>query len=403
VLGKRHIVVCREGWYYLVVLSFIIAGAMMREINLLIVLAGMMIGPLLVNLRLAVATLRRFDVRRKLPESICAGDLLLVDLVATNGRRRLGSWTVVAQDHVRREDPDKGNGREKVEAMFPYVAPGRSAEATYQGRFERRGRYRFGPLRVSTRFPLGLIRRTVTIDGTDSILVYPRLGRLTDRWNRIALSERLGGQTSRRQQGLIEGDFYGLRDWRVGDSRRWIHWRTSAKRNKLAVREFEQQRDQDLTLLLDLWQDADPTPEQSHSVELAVSFAATVAADRCRRGGSQLFVGTAGKTTESIRGGASNVLLQELMQQLAVVEASPQTDLPGLLRLAMDETRPGTRTVIVGTRPTDVTDTERFAAIWDDPKKRNAIRRIVCIDAGSGGLAEYFYVDQFDSPEMTAT
>ena len=38
--GRTRITICREGLYYLVVLSFIVAGAIMREINLLVVIAG---------------------------------------------------------------------------------------------------------------------------------------------------------------------------------------------------------------------------------------------------------------------------------------------------------------------------------------------------------------------------
>ena len=43
-IGKKRISICREGLYYLVVLSFIMAGAVMREINLLVVIAGMMLN-----------------------------------------------------------------------------------------------------------------------------------------------------------------------------------------------------------------------------------------------------------------------------------------------------------------------------------------------------------------------
>ncbi len=50
-IRKRKTTVCLETWYYLVVMGFILAGAMLREINLLIVLFGMMVGPLLYNWR----------------------------------------------------------------------------------------------------------------------------------------------------------------------------------------------------------------------------------------------------------------------------------------------------------------------------------------------------------------
>ena len=37
----------REGWYYLCVLAFIVGGAALRQVNLLVVLAGLMVGALI--------------------------------------------------------------------------------------------------------------------------------------------------------------------------------------------------------------------------------------------------------------------------------------------------------------------------------------------------------------------
>ena len=77
-IGQIGVGICREGWYFIVVLAFIAAGAILREVNLLFVLAGLMMGPLLVNWRMAVVTLRDLRWSRKLPESIAAGDTLRV-------------------------------------------------------------------------------------------------------------------------------------------------------------------------------------------------------------------------------------------------------------------------------------------------------------------------------------
>jgi hypothetical protein len=63
-------VIAKEGWHYLVVLGFIVAGAMMRQVNLLYVLAGMMLGAFIVNARMASFDLKRLDVRRRLPDRV---------------------------------------------------------------------------------------------------------------------------------------------------------------------------------------------------------------------------------------------------------------------------------------------------------------------------------------------
>ena len=388
--SPRHTVICTEGWYYLVVLAFVLGGALLRNMNLLLVLFGMMASPLVLNWRLVRATLARLEVKRKLPKSVSAGDLLVVELEAVNPRRRLGSWAVAAEDCIQR-DGDGDSTRPIVgRVLFPHVPAGQSRRETYRGRLTQRGRYRFGPLRVSTRFPIGLVRMTTTLDQPQTLLVYPRLGRLTRRWQRLHQSADVGASHVQRRQGLLEGDFYGLRDWRKGDSRRWIHWRTSARRQTPAVRQFEQRRNQDLALIVELWQPDRPDARQRENVELAVSFAASIVSDLCRRGGRSLSVGLAAAAPRHDHGPASLGLAREVLESLAVAEASSDDRLPEVICTALDAIRQGTNTIVVSTRPVDWADTDRFAKLWSNPRQRAWIGRIQWIDVGRPELADYF-------------
>jgi uncharacterized protein (DUF58 family) len=391
--GKRRITICREGLYYLVVLSFIVVGAILREINLLVVVAGMMLAPLLINLRLAIATLHRLKITRKVPAHLCAGDLLFVDILATNARRWLASWAVIVEDRVEWEGAAGDGNRRKVEVFVPHVGPGQTQSLSYRGRLMRRGRYRFGPLRLSTRFPLGLVRRTVMIDDEETLVVFPRLGTLRQAWYSQLRAEQSGASTSRSRKGLHEGDFYGLRDWRAGDSRRWIHWRTSARRGALAVREFEQQHEQKLAILLDLWVPDESSVEQWDRAELAISFVASVVADQCRRGGSQLWVGTAGESAEVVHGASSPSFLQEIMMHLALVKAHSSPPLSELLSRGLTRLRPDGRLVVVSTRPLDLRGGGRFAELRQDPQTLHSLEQCLVIDAGSQQLGEYFVVE----------
>ena len=65
---------------------------------------------------------------------------------------------------------------------FPTCPPAQSRKGAYRGRLVERGRYRFGPLRLSTRFPFGLFSRTITAGEVETLIVLPRLGRLTEGW-----------------------------------------------------------------------------------------------------------------------------------------------------------------------------------------------------------------------------
>jgi hypothetical protein len=161
---KRKTTLCLETWYYLVVMGFILAGALLREINLLIVLFGMLLGPLLYNWRAVIVTMRGLVVRRRTPEAICAGDLMVVDLEVQNTRRLWSTWLLTADDAIRRAGDPPGTPPRRASVLFSRIPPGATRRCAYQGRLTVRGKYEFGALGLSTRFPLGLVRLTLVVD-----------------------------------------------------------------------------------------------------------------------------------------------------------------------------------------------------------------------------------------------
>jgi hypothetical protein len=100
VFRRRSITICREGVYYFLVLAFIVGGATLRDINLLFVLAGLMIGPLVYNWRMAALSVRWLAVRRILPDYAFAGQPFRVEIRGENLRYRMGSWVLMIEDSV---------------------------------------------------------------------------------------------------------------------------------------------------------------------------------------------------------------------------------------------------------------------------------------------------------------
>lgn len=384
--------ICREGLYYLAIVVVVFGGAIFKEVNLLLMLAGMMLGPVLLNWQVVSANLRGLRVDRKLPRALGAGDLLSVHLSLTNARRRLGSWAVVVEEQIRRVTTATAGSHQpslRPRVLFPFVSANESRKGSYRGRLVERGRYEFGPLRISTRFPFGLFSRTMTVGDTETLIVLPRLGRLTAGWAARRLDAFADTDRRRRRPGP-EGDFYGVREWRVGDGRRLIHWRRSARLGKLVVRQLERPQNRDVAVVLDLWQSESATAEQADNVELAVSFAATVLSDLCRVGGSNVTLALRNAELECVGGSASPALSQRLMERLAVAEAQSNDALPALLEHALPTIDVGTEIVLISTRPIDLGDRNSFAPLWSDPALRERVRHIRCIDTSSETLTEFF-------------
>lgn len=387
---RSRTMICRDGFYYLVLTVFVFAGATLGDVNLLMLLGGMLIGPLWLSFRLVVKTLRAIQVARHIPDGLCAGDLLVVKLEVCNGRRRLGSWAVAVEEEILGQSGDARGEVLRPAVFFSYVPARQSRERTYRVRLPRRGRYRFGVPMVSTRFPFGLFGRTIRSGARDVLVVYPRLGRLTQRWLTRHREWFEGTHRREHRHGRVSGDFYGVRPWRSGDSRRHIHWRSSARHGSLVVRQFEQHRNRDLAVLVDLWQPESPRTEDRENVELAVSFAATVVADACRRGGSNLLVSTTAEGSRDIRGPASALLVQGVMEELAIAEASVRDRLPGMLDRALAVIDPGTEVVLVTTRAINVTDVQQFPSLAADPQRRLVSQRIRVVNSADVGLNDYF-------------
>ncbi len=382
----RTIRLTREGLYYTTVFLAVLIGALSRQLNLLMLIGCLLGGPLLFSLLYGRWALRRLVVERHLPTHLHVGERLRVDVSATNMRSRFALWALRVEDSLAHHEA-AGSESTGVGVFFPRIAAGETRRVSYHGQIPRRGRYHFGPLRVSTRFPLGLVRHSLVLAEQSELLVHPRLGHLNAGWARMIREYEAGSQHMPRR-GLLEADFYGLREWRSGDSRRWIHWRTSARRGTLTVRQFEQRRSQNLALLVDLWQPADASDEALERVETAVSLVATVLAEACRNQGAQITLVIAARKSSHESGTMSPVFFRERLDALALVEAHHEEAFPDSLSHALGLVPTSTPTIIVSTRPIDMVALERAATERDT---HVAGRKLHVIDLAGSASDQYFH------------
>lgn len=374
--------ICRQGWYYLAVVLLIFAGAVFRQVNLLLILSGIIMSPLLLGWLLAWRTIARLEVRRLLPGQATAGETLTVAYVVSNPRKRLGAWALVCEDSaVREAEP---SAAEPLRVLFPHVGAGGQRKGVVRGALARRGLYRFGPLRITTKFPFGLFAAQRVFPEPQSILVLPRLGRLNPAWT-ARRRTALAGSHQRAVRRGSDGDFFGLREWNRGDGLRRVAWRAAAKRGTPVVRDLEQSHSRDAALLLDLSQPGGPRPETAALVERAVSFAATVAADLCRRGGGTLWLLTTDARFPPLAGATSGILLKDAMERLALVEPCPGDRAAAMIEQAAASVGADCELILITTR----TWTPEAAATVS-AARAGLTKRLLAIDVSSEELSQYF-------------
>ena len=129
---------------------------------------------------------------------------------------------------------------------MPRLYAGEERLVAWETTFPSRGRAWLPALRVTTRFPFGLFAKSAPITLDAEIIVYPALRALpVELWRRTQGAVFASPRRAGRGHGLRN-----LREYRTGDDPRLIHWRLSAKRRALVVRELEEETTLDARLVL---------------------------------------------------------------------------------------------------------------------------------------------------------
>jgi uncharacterized protein (DUF58 family) len=112
-----------------------------------------------------------------------------------------------------------------------------------------RGRYRFEAVRAIFEDPFGLARAESQLGSESTLLVYPRLVDLDRVFTQAAgLSQAGGRMLLRRTAGF---DLHSVREHQQGESLHKVHWRSTAKRGFLMVKELEDTPHDEVAVLLD--------------------------------------------------------------------------------------------------------------------------------------------------------
>ncbi len=303
------------GWYYLVLLLCILAGAILQQLNLLMLLFSCMVFPLFWNWRVSRRSVAGIRAQRDVPHRLDAGTTCRTSVRLHNSRRRGRCWSILVRNRLVRLAPRPAE--QVAVAWAPQVPPQEAVRASSPPWRLPRGIYQWQTLQVESSFPLGLVSSTVSYEVHEPMVVFPALGQLTQAWRTRGGQQARHAGGSRRWQSPLEGEFFALRDFRPGDNRRWIHWRSSARRQEFVVRQFEAAAARGLCLVVDLWTPEpappDGSPAWEQTLEDLLSFAATVLEDQHRRSGSGLrMILAAGKLQQAAGPARSETLWQAL-------------------------------------------------------------------------------------------
>ncbi|TWU51334.1 hypothetical protein Poly59_29260 [Rubripirellula reticaptiva] len=306
-------------------------GGALRGFNLLLVLAGLIVGTLIMQWRWSKRSVEAISVQRRLPTEAFAGKPFRIRYMLHNHSRLMPAWMMRVEDRI--ESSDRSDAATAICAAG-VISAGQTVGPHCDCTVTRRGRYRLGPISLMTTFPFSLFSSRQISDDIDEFHVFPALLSLSSDYQRRLTTRPGGMSTTGRKSGPSEGDFFGLREWKTGDSPKWIHWRTTARMNEPAVRQFEQQRRFDTTVLVDGFNHSRnslrSTPDDelaTYHLERAISLAATLVIRLISSPSNRIVLAVAAQKCEAIIGTGSVAGKQRMLEILADVEPTDQPDI----------------------------------------------------------------------------
>lgn len=204
-------------------------GRAFGVVELFVIGAGFVGAVVAAALYVLLRTPRVTGLRHVHPTILVAGDTGRVDLRLQHGGL-LRSARFGLREHVGRRGAPDHVAQLTVEPLASRTA----ASAGYQLPTTARGQITLGPLVSELRDPLGLLRRSRTVAGVDVVTVAPRAHLVgMPRLGNGPLGRHLLAQARR----LGPGEFHSLREYADGDEPRSIHWRASARSDKVLVKQ----------------------------------------------------------------------------------------------------------------------------------------------------------------------
>jgi uncharacterized protein (DUF58 family) len=239
---------------------------------------------------------------------------------------------------------------------------------------------------------MGIGERGQLFPTTDELLVRPNLGQLLPAWSRQ--QKELSESSDHRQSrpGLFDDEFHRIREYRAGDNPRSIHWRSTARRGELMIREHHQNRHSDSLVLLDLPEIGSWTNEES---EMAISLAATICAEQTRSSsGSRYVLAIASKEPVFIASRSPAGFREEALDALAICERSPRASLADIIASVVSgHTLSDERMILITPRVKQAEDALNAASKLYLNNSTDLIAQTTIVPASSSELQKVFKPD----------
>jgi uncharacterized protein (DUF58 family) len=307
----------RESWWWIIISVVMITAGILKTINLLLLFGYVMIGLFGINAWVAHSIVRRAAGARVPLQPGFAGQPVVRSIdVANTGRRPLDVSV------------SENSAVHTASFFVPSLGPGESRRVFVEFTSPVRGRFPVSPLVAEAGYPFGILRVAKVLAEGDELVLLPAIGTVDPAGMRRWLIRTGAGEANSRRpvhrHSNHHADVRGVRPYRHGDSPRDIHWRTTARRNTLMVREYDSTEPLDLIMVVEPWLPLFAGPAEKARLEDALSLAASVFWTWCHgEEAPEVTLVLAGPGGGATAGRAVDAFARQALTLLAAAKGSP--------------------------------------------------------------------------------
>jgi len=202
----------------------------------------------------------------------------------------------------------KQQGKSKI-VLFPWFKTRLRFE--YEIPAIPRGEYFFSKIRLRTGDLFGLVEKEEVYTIPHRVLVYPKYYKMTYKSLESRFEQGMSSSHVNIQRDTTIA--VGIREYKPGDRFSWIDWKSSARKNDIMTKEFEQQQSQDIMVFLDR--------TKSDQFEQVITFTASLLRAIIKKG-AQVSLVSIGKERSVYPLRSGDAQLQQLYFHLAKVKAN---------------------------------------------------------------------------------
>ncbi len=310
---------------------------------------------LIISLVLSRRNLKPMIASRNTPDAIFAGESFsvevtlkpvvpgppLFDLEFSDQLLGNGSFRYAPDADSRVRPWDRPSiGIPELDTLQPFSCDVRTA-------LLHRGAYRSFDYRTSSNYPFGLWSMTLTRAAEMDLTVFPKPVTPPVLEQLLAIGQGTKSDTLHHRRD-VSGEFKGLREFANGDPVKLIHWPLSSRYQKLVVREFDPPSPEEVVVAFHSYTPSDAPRMRSPEYALQLLCGSFLS---LHHDGTEFTFISSFNDWEPIRVGDSPDELDEALENLALADVQPLSDLRGLTDVLDDMAEDDRRVIVLSNTP----------------------------------------------------